>query len=200
MQTSPVAVAPIQIGTVTYSQPPETIDFAELWTQNPGMAKQQIRFLAPRHKRPEMVANGVGHWWIGPSLNDFDEHLIQACRNRKRKFQQSDSMGDAKTFINNMIRNGDWANFALRCDEAISLRQRATELPMVRAAQPQGTGRSPFERSPAERRESALGLARFKVAQGLMEQALAIAQQFGLSMAELELASERVSNLSSEAA
>ena len=68
-----------------------------------------------------------------------------------------------------MIRNGDWANFALRCDEAVALRERAAELPVVRAVEPRGTGRSPFERSPAERRDSALGLARFKVAQGLAE-------------------------------
>ena len=186
-QTSPVAGAPIQIGTVTYSQPPETIDLSELWAQNPGMAKQQIRFLVPRHKRPEMVAHGVGHWWLGPGLNDFDEHLIQSCQQRKRKFQQSDSAGDAKTFINNMIRNGDWANFALRCEEAIALRKRAVAVPVVRAVEPRGTGRSPFERSSAERRDSALGLARFKLSQGLTEQAMAIAQQFGLSSAELGL-------------
>ena len=97
------------------------------------MAKQQIRFLAPGHKRPEMVAHGVGHWWIGPGLNDFDPHLIQACQNRKRKFQQSDTLADAKTFINNMIRNGDWANFALRCDEALALRQRDTRLSVAAA-------------------------------------------------------------------
>ena len=200
-ETKEAAESDLRFGVVTYQQPPDEIDLAELWAQNPGMAKQQIRFLAPGHKRPEMVAHGVGHWWIGPGLNDFDEHFIQACQQRKRKFQQADSVGDAKTFINNMIRNGDWANFALRCDEAVALRQRATELPMVRAAQPQGTGRSPFERSPAERRESALGLARFKVAQGLMEQALALAQQFGLSSAELGLALvEPVSGLSPQAA
>jgi hypothetical protein len=187
-QASPVAVAPIPVGSVAYAQPPETIDLSELWAQNPGMAKHQIRLLAPGHKRPEMVAQGVGHWWIGPGLNDFDEHLIQACRNRKRKFQQSDSIGDAKTYINNMIRNGDWANFALRCDEAILLRERAAVLPVSRAVELSASGRSPFERSPAERRASALGLARFKVSQGLMEQALAIAQQFDLTPAEVGLA------------
>jgi hypothetical protein len=37
----------VQIGSVTYAQAPETIDLAELWAANPGMAKQQIRFLAP---------------------------------------------------------------------------------------------------------------------------------------------------------
>jgi hypothetical protein len=184
-QASPVAVAPIPVGSVAYAQSPETIDLSELWGQNPGMAKHQIRLLAPGHKRPEMVAHGVGHWWIGPGLNDFDEHLIQACRNRKRKFQQSDSVGDAKTYINNMIRNGDWANFALRCDEAIALRERAIALPVARAGDPSASGRSPFERSPAERRESALGLARFKVSQGLTEQAWAIARQFGLTPAEV---------------
>ena len=189
--SKPTAATPIQIGAVTYAQPPESIDLAELWAQNPGLAKQQIRFLAPGHKRPEMVAHGVGHWWIGPGLNDFDEHLLQACQQRKRKFQQPDSIGDAKTFINNMIRNGDWANFSLRCEEAIALRARAAALPIARAAvEPKGNGRSPFERSPAERRESALGLARFKLAQGLVEQAQAISQQFGLSRAELGLADD----------
>jgi len=187
-QTSATASAPIQIGTVAYAQPPETIDLAELWEQNTGMAKQQVRFLAPLHKRPEMVANGVGHWWIGPGLNDFDPHLIQACQNRKRKFQQADTVADAKTFINNMIRNGDWANFALRCDEALALRQRDARLSVASAeGVPPVSGRSPFERSFAERRESALGLARFKLSQGLTEQARALAQQFGLAAAEVGL-------------
>jgi hypothetical protein len=186
-QALTVEVSPIQIGTVSYSQPPETIDLAELWAQNPVMAKSQIRFLAPGHKRQEMVVHGVGHWWTGPGLNDFDEHLIQACRNRKRKFQQSDSVGDAKTYVNNMLRNGDWANFSLRCDEAILLRERAAALPVSRAVEPRATGHSPFELSSAERRESALGLARFKVSQGLMDQAWAISQQFRLTPAELGL-------------
>jgi hypothetical protein len=182
-QASPVA--PILVGSVAYVQPPETIDLSELWAQNPGMAKHQVRLLAPGHKRPEMVAHSVGHWWVGPGLNDFDEHLIQACQQRKRKFQQSDSVGDAKTFINNMIRNGDWANFSLRCDEAIALRERTVALPVARVVELSAAGRSPFERSPAERRESALGLARFKVSQGLVEQALAIAQQFGFVLSEI---------------
>ena len=148
------------------------------------MAKQQIRFLAPGHKRPEMVAHGMGQWWIGPGLNDFDEQLIQACCNRKRKFQQPDGIGDAKTFINNMLRNGDWANLALRCEEALALRQRATVPPVAQATD---VARSPFERSEAERRESALGLARFKLSQGLTDQALALARQFGLTPAEVGL-------------
>jgi hypothetical protein len=168
---------------------------AELWDKNPGMAKQQIRFLAPGHKRPEMVAHGVGHWWLGPGLNDFDEHLIQACRNRKRKFQQSDSVGDAKTFLNNMIRNGDWANFALRCDEAKTLREQTMALPVVHAVESRTASCSPFERTQAERRESALGLARYKVSQGLIEQAMAIAQEFGLSRAELRLSDKQLRSI-----
>ena len=179
----------VQVGAVRYAQPPESIDLAELWECDPQQAKRQIHDLAPAHKRPEMVAHGLGHWWVGPGLNDFDPHLIQACQNRKRKFQQSDSIGDAKTYINNMLRNGDWGNFALRCEEAFALRARAVALPLAGAAvEPKGNSRSPFERSPEERRESALGLARFKLAQGLMEQAQAISQQFGLSSAELGLA------------
>ena len=179
----------VQVGAVRYAQPPESIDLAELWERDPQQAKRQIQDLAPAHKRPEMVAHGLGHWWLGPGLNDFDPHLIQTCQTRKRKFQQSDSIGDAKTYINNMLRNGDWGNFALRCEEAFALRERAVALPLAGAAvEPKGNGRSPFERSPEERRESALGLARFKLAQGLMEQAQAISQRFGLSNAELGLA------------
>ena len=185
--------APSQDGAIRYAQPPDSIDLAELWEHNPGLAKRQIHDLAPAHKRPEMVAHGLGHWWLGPGLNDFDPHLIQACQNRKRKFQQSDSIGDAKTYINNMLRNGDWGNFALRCEEAQLLRDRAVALPVTRAIEPTATaGRSPFERSDAERRASALGLARFKVASGDIEQALAISEQFGLSSAELGLVDERL--------
>ena len=183
----------VQVGAIRYAQPPESIDLAELWECDPQQAKRQIQDLAPAHKRPEMVAHGLGHWWVGPGLNDFDPHLIQACQNRKRKFQQSDSIGDAKTYINNMLRNGDWGNFALRCEEAQLLRDRAVALPVTRAIEPTATaGRSPFERSDAERRASALGLARFKVASGDIEQALAISEQFGLSSAELGLVDERL--------
>ena len=182
---------PILVGTITYSQPPERIDYAELWETDPGLAKSRLRQIAPGHKRPEMVAHGLGHWWVGPGLNDFDPALIKACQNRKRKFQQSDSLGDAKTYLNNMLRNGDWGNLTLRCDEAVALRERAAELPLARAAAKPGiTSRSPFERSAKERRASALGLACFKLSQGLTQQALALAQQFGLSMAELGLADD----------
>jgi hypothetical protein len=176
----------VQVGVVKYQQPPDEIDFSELWERNPGMAKSQIRFLAPGHKRPEMVAHGFGRWWVGPGINDFDEHLLQACRNRKRKFQQADSVGDAKTYVNNMIRNGDWANFSLRCEEAIALRDRTVEMPVARTTEQSAADRSPFARSAQEQRESALGLARFKLSQGQMEQALAIAQQFGLARSEID--------------
>ena len=71
------------------------------------MAKMELRAIAPGHKRLEMVAHGFGQWWVGPGLNDFDEFLIKACQKRKRKLQQPDSVGDAKTFINNMLKGGD---------------------------------------------------------------------------------------------
>ena len=98
-------------GVVTYRQPPDEIDFADLWATNPGMAKMELRAIAPKHKRLEMVAHGLGRWWVGPGLNDFDDALIKVCQQRKRKFQQPDSVGDAKTFINNMLKSGDWGNF-----------------------------------------------------------------------------------------
>ena len=181
---------PVQVGCVRYTQPPESIDLSELWLDSPEKARRELRALSPGHRRLEMVAHGCGHWWVGPGLNDFDEHLIQACRNRKRKFQQPDSASDAKTFINNMIRSGDWANFALRCDEASELKKRR----LAAIAKPQSAktvmkNMSPFESTSAERRASALGLARFKVSKGNVEQALAISKQFGFSPTEIGLTS-----------
>ena len=115
----------IQTRTVQYAQSPETIDLADIWDTNPAMAKAKLRLIAPGHKRLEMVARGFGQWWIGPGLNDFDARLVQACRNRKRKCQQPSGEVDAKTYINNMLRNGDWGNIALRCEEAQALKQRS---------------------------------------------------------------------------
>lgn len=179
------------------AQPSEQIDLAELWIANPEKARAQVKAISPGHRRPEMVAHGVGQWWIGPGLNDFDEYLIQACRNRKRKFQQPDSASDAKTFINNMLRNGDWGKVALRCEEAQALRRRAAKPPakQIRAEEDHSPSscQSPFERSDKERQASALGLARFKVGRGDIEAAKAIAQQFGLSMSELGLVGNRPS-------
>ena len=122
-----------EFGVVSYRQSPDEIDFADLWTSNPGMAKMQLRAIAPSHRRLEMVAHGFGRWWVGPGLNDFDEFLIRACQNRKKKLDQPNSAGDAKTFINNMLKSGDWANFSLRCDEAIELRDRALAAKSVKA-------------------------------------------------------------------
>ena len=183
-------IEPVQVGTVRYTQPPESIDLSELWLESPEKARRELRAIAPGHRRLEMVAHGCGHWWVGPGLNDFDEHLIQACRNRKRKFQQPDSASDAKTFINNMIRSGDWANFALRCDEASELKKRR----LAAVAKPQRAktavkNMSPFESTSAERRASALGLARFKVSKGNVEQALTISRQFGFAPDEIGLTS-----------
>ena len=177
--------SPIQIGTVRYTQPPDTIDLADLWATNPGMAKAQMRFIAPGHKRSEMVAHGFGQWWVGPGLNDFDELLIKACQQRKRKLQQSDSESDVKTFINNMLRNEDWGNFSLRCEEAKKLRKRSTK--PAKLPQASATPRcSPFERTEAERRDCAMGLAQFKLSKGLAAQAMAIAQRFGFSLPGIE--------------
>ena len=168
----------------TYTQPPESIDYADLWEKDPVRAKSQLRQIAPGHRRLEMVAHGLGHWWVGPGLNDFDPALIQACRNRKRKFQQPDGIRDAKTFINNMLRNGDWGNFVLRCEEALALRARSAETAVAKVGKRQ---RSPFEKTEEERRASALGLARFKVAQGEIARGREISRQFGLSRAEIGL-------------
>jgi hypothetical protein len=78
--------------------------------------------------------------------------------------------------------------------KGIALRERPVALPVVRAVEPPDAGHNPFERSSAERRASALGLARFKVSQGLTEQAwaiplqgFAIARQFSLTPTEVGL-------------
>ena len=181
-----------RFGVVAYQQPPDEIDLSELWERNPGLAKEQIRFLAPGHKRSEMVAHGFGRWWVGPKLNDFDEFLIKACQKRKQKLEQPDSVGDAKTFINNLLKAGDWANFALRCEEAVELRDRALAVQVATAeANRQSPGSVPMisalERTESERREATIGLAKFKVSRGEIARAREIADLSGLSYSEIGL-------------
>ena len=146
------------------------------------MAKAQIRFIAPGHKRLDMVAHGFGNWWIGPGLNDFDEFLIKACQNRKRKLQQPDGVGDAKTFINNLLKAEDWANFSLRCEEAQNLRDRdlaahlaTDEANCQRRATESVASISILERTKLEQREASIGLAKFKLNQGDLARAREIA-------------------------
>ncbi|MGB3294359.1 MAG: hypothetical protein WBB01_15335 [Phormidesmis sp.] len=188
--------SPLQIGVVQYIQQPETIDLSELWERNPGMVKDQIRFLAPGHKRPEMVAHGFGRWWVGPGLNDFDHFLIKACQKRKQKLEQSDGVGDAKTYINNMLKSGDWGNFALRCEEAAELRDRALAVQVATAEasrQAQDSvvpAMNALERAEVEQREAAIGLAKFKINQGELSRAKEIADQLGLSYLDIGLTAD----------
>ena len=84
-----------------------------------------------------------------------------------------------------MLRNGDWGNLALRCEEAKYLKERQIEKLTQTATSSQNNYRDPFERSEEERKETVLGLARFKVSKELMEQALAIARQFNFSISQL---------------
>ena len=162
------------------------------------MAKSQMRFLAPGHKRLEMVAYGFGRWWVGPGLNDFDEFLIKACQQRKRKLEQPDSIADAKTFINNMLRKGDWANFSLRCDEAKALRDRALAAQAVTIKTTAQTANTePYSipgmrltqlaRTQTEQRQSAIGLARFKVGRGEIIRAKEIADHLGIAYSDIGL-------------
>ena len=189
-----------QAGLVPYTQPPETIDLADFWASNPGMAKARLRFIAPGHKRLEMVAHGFGQWWIGPGLNDFDEFLIKACQQRKRKLEQPDSVADAKTFINNLIRKGNWANFSLRCDEAEELRDSLAERLRQRATvahrtinQTAAATSSPVSnlrhttlaRAQAEQRQAAIGLAKFKVSKGDIKKAKEIADHLGIAYSDI---------------
>ena len=172
---------PVCVGTVAYAQPPETIDFASLWECDTAAAKTKVRQIAPGHKRPSMVAHGLGHWWIGPGINDFDPQLVQACQQRKRKCQQPDSEADAKTYLNNMLRKEDWGNLTLRCEEAKALKRREQEIKRAKAPQMQEAAK-PFEWPEEERRASLLGLVRFKLKRGDVEKARAIARQFNLTL------------------
>ena len=168
-------------GVVTYRQPPDEIDFADLWATNPGMAKMELRAIAPKHKRLEMVAHGLGRWWVGPGLNDFDDALIKVCQQRKRKFQQPDSVGDAKTFINNLLKSGDWGNFLLRCDEARELQKRSLAVGLqLGQARSLCSSKEP-ETFQSNRRQSSIGLAKFKVTKGDYARAREIADLFELS-------------------
>ncbi|MBE9064270.1 helix-turn-helix domain-containing protein [cf. Phormidesmis sp. LEGE 11477] len=179
-----------QFGVVTYRQSPDQIDFADLWASNPGMAKMQLRAIAPGHKRPEMAAHGFGRWWVGPGLNDFDEFLIKACQNRKKKLEQPSGTGDAKTFINNMLKSGDWANFSLRCDEAAELRDRASAATAVKEFAAISSLPSSTEipnQDQIQRREVVIGLAKYKASQGDLSGAKAIADLHNISYADIGL-------------
>ncbi|MEM8502216.1 MAG: helix-turn-helix domain-containing protein [Cyanobacteria bacterium P01_D01_bin.1] len=181
----------LKFGVVTYRRPPDEIDFADLWATNPGMAKMELRAISPGHKRWNMVAHGFGQWWVGPKLNDFDEFLIKACQKQKRKFQQPDSVGDAKTFINNMLKSGDWANLSVRCDDARELRDHA--ITMEIATQKPVSVFSPanvLERSKVEQREASVGLAKFKLSQGDIVRAKEIADLCSIPYTELGLTAD----------
>ena len=170
-----------QYGVVAYPKSPEKIDLADLWSRNPGLAKLELRTVAPGHKRLELVANGLGQWWTGPGINDFDDFLIQACQNRKKAIEQPSNQGDAKNYINNMIRNGDWANFALRCDEAQALRDRTMESKQPKQKQNDtvpALALNAQEKMQKERRENAIGLAKHKVAEGKLTEAKWIVDKF----------------------
>jgi hypothetical protein len=172
-----------EFGVVSYQQPPDEIDFADLWAGNPGMAKMQLRAIAPKHRRLEMVAHGFGQWWVGPGLNDFDEFLIKACQNRKKKLDQPNGVGDAKTFINNLLKSGDWANFSLRCDEAIELRDRALAAKSVKelpAASPAPASTEIVAQDQMQRREIVIGLAKYKASQGDLSGAKKIADDHSI--------------------
>ena len=172
---------PVCIGTIAYAQSPETVDLSMLWERNPLAAKEKVHSIAPGHKRPSMVAHGLGRWWIGPGINDFDPLLVQACQQRKRKCQQSDSEADAKTYLNNMLRKEDWGNLTLRCEEAKALKCKKQEIEQAKAPQIQERAK-PFEWPEEERRASLLGLVRFKLKRGDVEKARAIARQVGLKL------------------
>lgn len=191
--------SPIQVGVVRYAQPPETINLGDLLASEADLAKAQLRLIASGHKRLEMVAHGFGQWWIGPGLNDFDEFLVKACQQRKRKLEQPDGVSDAKTYINNMIRRGDWANFSLRCDEAKVLRDRAaatareTQVSICtrrsqRSLSPINSPINSLERTRTEQRHAAIGLAKFKVSRGDITRAKEIANQLGIAYADIGIA------------
>ena len=121
-------------------------------------------------------------------LNDFDDFLIKACQKRKRKFQQPDSVGDAKTFINNMLKSGDWGNFSLRCDEARELKRQSLAIELRKKRESSACPLADeLDRSLLDRRHSSIGLAKFKVSQGDYARAKEIADLTGLSYESIGL-------------
>lgn len=102
----------------------------------------------------------------------------------------------AKTFINNLLKNGEWANFSLRCDEAMELRDRAL---VSQAATAEASGQAPtsaaasinaLERTEAEQRQAAIGLARFKLSQGDIARAREIADMRRIAYADIGLTAD----------
>ena len=117
---------PVTVGTVKYQQRPETIDMAEQWSISPGVAKEKLRFIAPQHKYPELVAHGLGELWTGPKYKDFDECAIAIAQKRKRDLQQRDDRGAGIGYIENLIKGEKWAALESLLDEAKE-RSRGTQ-------------------------------------------------------------------------
>lgn len=106
------------VGKVTYTQKPDEIDFADMWANNPGMAKERLRYIAIAHKYPALVAHGVGELWVGPKYKDFSEQAIAIAQKRKRDLQQRDDRGAGIGYIENLIKGEKWAALESLLDEA----------------------------------------------------------------------------------
>lgn len=81
-----------------------------------------------------------------------------------------------------MLKSGDWGNFSLRCDEAKTLQNRSLAA-NVRAGDtlPHCPSTAAIGVSQPDKRDSTIGLARFKVAQGDYARAKEIADLCNLS-------------------
>ena len=92
-----------------------------------------------------------------------------------------------------MLRNGDWGNFSLRCDEAKALHDHAaivkteTQIDVTVFS-----SASVLERSKAEQREASVGLAKFKLSQGDIVRAKEIAELCSIPYIEIGLMADGI--------
>jgi hypothetical protein len=72
-----------------------------------------------RHKYPELVAQGLGHLWVGPGFNDFAEPLIRGTQKFLRKHDLPAEKGDAINAARSKIYQGQWGYLEQRFEEGM---------------------------------------------------------------------------------
>jgi hypothetical protein len=87
----------------------------------------RIRFENPGHPYPQLIAENLGHLWVGPRRNDFAPALIKAVQAHLDKYNLPKRQGDAINAIRNRVLQGDWGWLEQRDDESKALAQAQTE-------------------------------------------------------------------------
>jgi hypothetical protein len=96
-------------------------------TKNNATARFEERFAARTaaasngvllHPYPDLVSAGLGDIWVGPKRTDFSADVVASAQRHLKKHDRPAEVGDAKGFISNLIKQGDWAKLELLVEDA----------------------------------------------------------------------------------